>query len=164
MEKLKNNNKVLLFLLIAILVSSVISFVLGMISQAVTKNDDIVFAVSSGVFGARRIQQLESPNMRDIATLHKTNGLGDLNFIVKLNGIEIYHSPDYAAFTDHQYRETLLWDKTGEIVVLELMGKRVFAFNTRTQKILQKGELGQYVFFPMPTDNKFYAPLKDIDD
>lgn len=158
-------NKVICYLLIGILSLITASLISGMILQEITRNDYIVFAVSSGIIGARQIQKLESPSNRsDIATLHKTNGLGDLSFIVKLNGIEIYHSPDYAALPDHLYRETLLWDKTGEVIVFELMGKRVFAFNTRTKKILQKGELGQYVFFPMPTDNKLYAPIKDIDD
>lgn len=152
-------------LVIGIIVLSSGSLISGMILQEVTRNDYIVFAVSSGIFGARQIQKLESPNHgSNIATLHKTNGLGDLNFIVKLNSAEIYHSPDYPAFPDHLYRETLMWDKTGEVLVFELMGKRVFAFNTVTKKQLEKGELSKFILFPLTTENKINVQLKDIDD
>ena len=56
-----------------------------------------------------------------------------------------------------------MWDKTGRVVVLELMGKRVYAYDTQTKKRLQKGELNQYQLWPMPSDQN-YADLKDIDE
>ena len=152
------------FLIILSILSILISFAFGMIYQEINRNDNIIFLTSIGFFSSRQIQRLESPNRTDVATLHKINGSGDLNFIVKLNGVQIYRSPDYGAFTDHQYRETLLWDKTGEVLVLELMGKRVFAFNVKDNKILQKGELSRYILSPLPSDGNFYSPLKDIDE
>jgi hypothetical protein len=65
-------------------------------------------------------------------------------------------------FRDRSYRETLVWDKSGHIVVLELMGKRVFAYDAVNKRRLGKGELSKYQLYPMPSDY-VYVELKDID-
>ena len=85
------------------------------------------------------------------------------NFIIKVDGKTVYWSNDLMPFSDRIYRETLLWDKTERIVVLELMGKRVFAYDTATGNALPKGEIGKYTLYPMPSDN-VYTDLKDIDE
>jgi|SRR5215204_1118904 len=121
------------------------------------------YGVFSGIFWGRNIQTVDAPNDEHRAVLLKKFNLADINFIVKVNGEHVYVSPDLMGFPDRWYRETLVWDKTGRVVMLELMGKRVFAYDTQTKKRLQKGELNQYQFWPMPSDQN-YADLKDIDE
>ena len=131
-------------------------FLLGM---AVLPARDVV----SGIFWGRDLQILNSPDRAHQAVLLKKYNLADINFIVKVDGERVYESSDLMPFTDHSYRETLLWDKTGRVVALELMGKRVFAFDTHTNRELEKGELSQYQLWPMPSDHN-YADIKDIDE
>lgn len=122
-----------------------------------------VYRVVSGIFWGQNIQNLNAPEGRHRASLLKRFNLADINFIVKVDGERVYESADLIPFTDRSYRETLVWDKTGKIVVLELMGKRVFAYNVVNRKRLGKGELSQYKLYPMPTDY-VYTDLKDIDE
>jgi hypothetical protein len=122
-----------------------------------------VYRVASSILWGQNIQALQSPENGHRATLLKKYNLADINFIVKVDGERVYESPDLMPFTDRSYRETLVWDKTGRIVVLELMGKRVFAYDTQTKRRLQKGELNQYTLYPMPSDY-VYVDLKDIDE
>lgn len=122
-----------------------------------------VYKFGTSIWGGRHIQTLVSPNGRHSADLLRKHNLADFNFIVKVDGNRVFESPDLAGFPDNLYRETLVWDKTGRIVVLELMGKRVFAYDTREARNLGKGELRQYEFYPMPNDY-FYVYLKDIDE
>ncbi|MCA1618104.1 MAG: hypothetical protein LC795_02075 [Acidobacteria bacterium] len=131
-------------------------FVVGMMATP-------AYGIFSGVFWGKNIQTLESPNGEHRAVLLKKFNLADINFIVKVDGERVYYSPDLMGFPDRWYRETLVWDKTGRVVVLELMGKRVFAYDTQTKRELQKGELNQYQLWPMPSDHN-YADLKDIDE
>ena len=90
-----------------------------------------------------------------MAKLLKKHNLGDINFIVKVDGERVYESSDLMPFPDHVYRETLLWDKTDTVVVLELMGKRVFAYNADEKREVVKGELANYEFYPTLADHYF---------
>lgn len=121
------------------------------------------YRIVSGILWGQNIQTLYSSENGHRASLLKKYNLADINFIVKVDGERVYESPDLMPFPDRMYRETLVWDKTGRIVVLELMGKRVFAYDTRTRRRLQKGELNQYTLYPMPSDY-VYVDLKDIDE
>lgn len=121
------------------------------------------YQIATSLFGGRHIQTLVSPNGKHSAVLLRKHNLVDTNFIVKVDGHRIYESPDLAGFSDNLYRETLVWDKTGRIVVLELMGKRIFAYDAVKERMLGKGELQQYELYPMPNDY-FYVYLKDIDE
>ena len=122
-----------------------------------------VYEFGTSIFGERHIQRLVSPNGKHSADLLRKHNLADFNFIVKVDGKKVYESPDLLGFPDKLYRETLVWDKTGKIVVMELMGKRVFAYDTQEERSLGKGELRQYELYPMP-DDYFYVSLKDIDE
>lgn len=119
------------------------------------------YKVASGIFIGRHLQTLSAPETNHTATLLKKHNLADINFIVKVDGIKVYTSPDYIGFPDHLYRETLVWDKSGKIVLLELMGKRVFGYNAEEKREITKSELGNYVFSPTPSDGN-YAPIQDI--
>jgi hypothetical protein len=122
-----------------------------------------VYGVASGILWGRNVQTLKSPGDVHRAVLLKKYNLADINFIVKVDGERVYESADLMGFPDHWYRETLLWDKTGRVVVLELMGKRVFAYDTQSKRRLVKGELSQYKLWPMPSDGN-YADIKDMDE
>ncbi len=121
------------------------------------------YGVISGILWGRNVQTITSSDGEHRAVLLRKENLADINFIVKVDGKTVYRSPDLMPFSDRKYRETLLWDKTERIVVLELMGKRVFAYDTVTDNKLGKGEIGTYTLYPMPSDY-VYIDLKDIDD
>ena len=129
-------------------------FILGMITFP-------AYGVVSGILWGRNVQTIKSPSGEHRAVLLKKNNLADINFIVKVDGERVFVSPDYMSFPDHWYRETLVWDKTGKVVVLELMGKRVFAYDAQSRRALQKGEVNQYKLWPMPSDQN-YAEIKDV--
>jgi hypothetical protein len=160
--RLSKRNKAIL-LCVGLVCLALISFALGAFWQVMTQNEIISRTIPLVFMGPRKIQTLESPNRKDSATLYKINGLGDINFIVKVNGVQVYRTGDLETLPDHLYRETLLWDKKGEVLVLELMGKKVFAYNTAINKALYKGELRDYSLSPLPTDDRFSTPLEDID-
>ena len=122
-----------------------------------------VYKFGTSICCGRHIQTLVSPNEKHSADLLRKHNLADFNFIVKVDGNRVFESSDLAGFPDNLYRETLVWDKTGRIVVLELMGKRIFAYDTQEERSLGKGELRQYELYPMP-DDYFYVYLKDIDE
>jgi hypothetical protein len=111
----------------------------------------------------RRLQTVVASGGKHTAELYKKHNLADINFIVSVDGQRVYVSSDLNGFLDGEYRETLLWDKTGTVVVLELMGKHVFAFNAETKQTLKKGELQSYKLYPLLSDVQ-YAPIKDIDE
>ena len=138
------------------LVAYPLCFILGMIALP-------AYGVFSGIFWGKNIQALDSPDGHHRAVLLKQVNLVDINFIVNVDGERVYVSPDLIGSPYHWYRETLVWDKTGRVIVLELMGKRVFAYDTQTKRRLQKGELSQYQLWPVPSDQN-YAGLKDIDE
>ncbi len=122
----------------------------------------VYWFVSSLTFG-RPIQTLHSPNPGHTAVLRRKHTLVDFNFIVEVNGEAVYRSPDLCA-ADRSLRETLVWDKSGQVVVLELMGKRVFAYNATDRQVLGKGQLSGRDFYPTQEDNYFCAVLSDIDE
>lgn len=121
-----------------------------------------VYRVVTGIIGGRTVQTISSPNGNQ-AVLYKKHNLADVNFKVAVGGETVYVSPDLMPFPDGMYRETLVWDETGRVVVLELMGKRVFAYDIVEKRKLVKGELSQYKLYPT-TNEYVYVYLKDIDD
>lgn len=121
------------------------------------------YGLVSGFFWGKTVQSVSSRGSKHEAKLLKKYNLADINFLVKVDGRRVYQSSDLMPFPDHLYRETLLWDKSGRVVVLELMGKRVFAYDVESGRSLQKGELAAYTFFPTPADQN-YAPIRDLDE
>lgn len=120
------------------------------------------YRVVTGIVGGRTVQMINSPD-GNLAVLYKKHNLADINFKVAVGGETVYVSPDLAPFPDGMYRETLVWDETGRVVTLELMGKRVFAYDTIEKRRLRKGELSQYKLY-RTTSEYVYVYLKDIDD
>ena len=120
------------------------------------------YRVVTGIFGGRTIQTIWSSSGHR-AILYKQHNLADINFKVGVDGETVYVSSDVMPFPDGMYRETLVWDKTGRVVVLELMGKRVFAYDAIEKRKLDKGELASYTLYPS-TSEYVYTNLKDIDE
>ena len=117
----------------------------------------------SGLLWGKTLRTATSPNGSHSAKLLKKINLADFNFILTVDGQQVYRSGDLAPLADGSYREMLMWDKTGRVVVLELMGKRVFAYDTIARRPLQKGELTLYKLFPSPSGN-YYAEIRDVDE
>ena len=122
-----------------------------------------IYCFVSSITVGKHVQTLVSPDERHTAVLLSKHNLADFNFIVKVDGVKVYESPDLWGRDDHFFREQLIWDKTSRVVVLEIMGKRVFAYNADAQETLAKGQLSGYKFYPMPNDY-FCVYLRDIDD
>ena len=81
-----------------------------------------------------RIQILESPGRHHVAALSRLYGYIDVNFRITLDGKRIYWSPDCAPNYSLPFRETLAWDTTGKILVFQLAGETVFAYNIDSGK------------------------------
>ena len=123
-----------------------------------------IYAIATSLIGGRNIQTLGTASERHTAKLLKKHNLADINFIVKVDGVHVYESYDLMPFPDHIYRETLLWDKSETVVVLELMGRRIFAYNADEKREMVKGELANYEFYPTLADHYFYAELVDVEN
>ena len=70
-----------------------------------------------------------------IARLYSRGGLGDQTFSLEVDGRTIYVSFDMAPGNLH---EKLLWDETGEIVTLELAGKKIIAYNAESKSEIKE--------------------------
>jgi hypothetical protein len=102
-----------------------------------------------------RLQTLMSPDGRYKAELIRLDAI-DRNYIVRLNGGRVYSSPDFAPSRDVPFRETLAWDKTGQIVVLEIARHRIFGYDAANRKQLSDDELLAVELLPDPPLWKYY--------
>ena len=75
------------------------------------------------------------------AVLIRSDVFVDRNYIVKVDGQRVYVSPDFAPRHDLPYRETLLWDRTGRVVLLEIAGHRLFGYDVSRGRALTTSEL-----------------------
>ena len=71
----------------------------------------------------------------------------DVNFRVVVDCENIYYSPDFAP-VEFDFREQIAWDKTGNIVVLEVAGKRLFAYDAEQKRQLSDSELLSVEYTP----------------
>lgn len=101
------------------------------------------------VFPTRTIQILRSPDYKHKVVLRRMDGI-DLVFFVKVDGQKVYSSPDFAPNRKVDFRERLVWDKTGAVVVLEVMGRRLFGFDVKGQRPLSDLELLSVEYAPEP--------------
>jgi len=86
------------------------------------------------------LQSLPSPDGRFTAVLSRVDHI-DRNYSVKINGARVYTSPDFAPRRDIAFCEKLAWDRTGNVVVLEIAGHRVFGYDATSQRRLTDEEL-----------------------
>jgi hypothetical protein len=80
------------------------------------------------------------------AVLSRLDGI-DVNFKVTVDGERVYVSPDFAP-VDFDFREQIAWDKTGNIIILEVAGKRLFAYDAKQKRQLADNELLSIEYTP----------------
>jgi hypothetical protein len=93
------------------------------------------------------VQVLPSPDSTHKAVLKRLDGI-DLVFFVSVDGRKVYSSPDFRPNSKVVFGEKLIWDKTGNIVVLEVTGKRLFGYNVQTHKAISDAELLSLEYSP----------------
>lgn len=109
-----------------------------------------------GFWPARtKLQTLRSPDGFHTAELLRADHL-DRNYVVRVDGARVYVSPDFAPRSDLPYRETLVWDKTGHVVVLEVARHRIFGYNVEKGAPLSDEELLAVEFAPDPPLWEYY--------
>ena len=86
------------------------------------------------------VQELKSPDYKHTARLVRKMFI-DLNFKVLVDGRQVYFSPDFPASETIPYRETLLWDESSRFVILEVLGRRLFGYDTQNQTKLTEQQL-----------------------
>jgi hypothetical protein len=80
------------------------------------------------------------------AKLFRYQGI-DVNFRVQIDGEGVFYSPDFAP-VEYDFREQIVWDKTGNILVLEVAGKRIFAYDALQKRPLSNSELLAVEYVP----------------
>jgi hypothetical protein len=97
----------------------------------------------------KTLQVTESPNGEHQVRLSRLDGI-DRNYKVTVDGRKVYSSPDFAPRSDLGFREALVWDATGQVVVLEIAGRRLFGYDVEKQKPLADDELLSLKLAPEP--------------
>lgn len=93
------------------------------------------------------VMQRESPDGYFHAKLVRADGF-DVLFRVKVNGKNVYTSPDFAP-VKADFREHIAWDKSGKIVVLFVAGERMFGYQAVEKRSLTDRELLNVEFTPL---------------
>lgn len=101
------------------------------------------------------IETVVSRESGNVAVLREHFGIIDYNLSIDVNGRSVYRSGDIQGFSPSQLRATLVWDKTGRVVILEMMGKPRFAYDAVTNQQIERGGLAGLEFYPMPGDYPF---------
>ena len=93
-----------------------------------------------------RVMTKSSPDGRHIAKLVRSQGI-DVNFTVIVDGDRVYWSPDFAP-VHADFREQISWDKSGQILVLDVGGKRLFGYQADERKPLTDAGLLSVEYAP----------------
>jgi hypothetical protein len=99
----------------------------------------------------RPVQYLQDSTRTHKAVLERIDGI-DLNFRIKLNGKQTYWSPDFAPRRDIAFRETLLWDDSGNILIFEVGSRRIFGYNVAQGQALSNAALLKVKVSPLPVN------------
>ena len=101
----------------------------------------VQFMRAFGVKDHRVVQILESADDKHKVELIRRYSFLDLNFFIDLDGERIYRTEDFRPNYKIPFRETILWDKTGENLILEVSRKRLFGYNVPSKRKLSEKEL-----------------------
>lgn len=71
----------------------------------------------------------------------------DLNYLLSVDGETVYHSPDFRP-KRFDYREQLLWDVSGRVVVFVVAERRIFGYDAAARKALTAEERAIVEFHP----------------
>ena len=87
-----------------------------------------------------------SPDGGHTAKLVRSQGI-DVNFDLSVDGDRVYWSPDFAP-EKADFRERIAWDESGQSVVLEVGGERLFGYSATEKRPLTDTELLKIAFTP----------------
>ena len=73
------------------------------------------------------------------ARLVRVDGI-DVNFVVIVDGAKVFRSADFAPVKE-DFREQINWDASGNSVVLEVGGQRLFAYDAQQRRKLSDDEV-----------------------
>jgi hypothetical protein len=102
----------------------------------------IIFGIAAVVFyltSGTTVQEKISPVGSHRAKLVRHDGI-DVNFQVVVDGEKVFRSPDFAPVRD-DFREQIVWDATGKVMVLEVAGQRLFGYDAERKRRLTDEEL-----------------------
>ena len=102
------------------------------------------------------VQRLCTVDHKHCAELKRRMFL-DLNFLVKLNGKNIFMTEDFMPNDTLPHRETLVWDDSGKILLLEIAGRRIYGYDTEAGRQLRNDELLAIKVSPIPLSVYQYA-------
>lgn len=99
----------------------------------------VLFAIVYYSLAPTTVQSKINPTDSHKATLVRYQGI-DVNFKVVVDGEQVYYSPDFIPVR-FDFREQISWDITGNIVILEVAGKRIFAYDAEQKRKLSDSEV-----------------------
>jgi hypothetical protein len=138
-------------------ISRISYILLGLLGAVV-----LMFAIFIWSIGTT-IQRLESPDGKHVATLIRADHI-DRNYIVKLDGSRVFVTADFAPRSDVIFRETLAWDVSGKILVLEIARQKIIGYDTELNRRLGDSELLEVELAPDSHLGEFFyeAPWPGI--
>lgn len=96
------------------------------------------------------------------AELWRSYGWIDVNFRVRWKGRTIHVSNDCRSTLTIPFRELLAWDETGRILVFQLAGDTVFAFDTATERKLEPHEFEMLTLPTVTLDDIGFEGLRQL--
>ena len=85
------------------------------------------------------VQRKTSPDGMHRARLVRYDSI-DVNFEVIVDGEKVFRSADFAP-VKHDFREQINWDASGNSVVLEVAGQRLFGYDAQRRRKLSDNEV-----------------------
>jgi len=110
------------------------------------------FVIFGGILAAfyfsmtTTVMKKVSPDKRHTAKLIRHDGI-DVMYKVYVDGHRVFWSPDFAPVAV-DFREQIAWDKSGQIVVLEVAGERLFGYHSGENRALTDEEILAVEFAP----------------
>lgn len=86
------------------------------------------------------LQSFESADGKHRVTLSRSDWI-DRNYFIFVEGRQVYRSPDFAPRTNLPFREALVWDTTGNVVMLEVARHRIAGYDIAAKRLLSDDEL-----------------------
>ncbi len=102
--------------------------------------------ISIWFFLPNTVQQTTNLAKTHTAKLVRHDGI-DVNFKVVIDGEDVFYSPDFAPVED-DFRERLIWNEQGNVIVLEVAGKRLFGYDVIEKRKLSNKELMAVEYIP----------------
>ena len=85
------------------------------------------------------VQRKASPDGVHKAKLVRYDSI-DVNFEVIVDGANVFRSADFAP-VEHDFREQINWDASGNTVILEIAGQRLFGYDAQYKRKLSDEEV-----------------------